>query len=51
MSFLSKALKSAAAAKAIDVARREAAKPENQRRAKELLSKVSDRTKRRGRGH
>lgn len=47
MSFLSKVLKSGVALKAMEVARREAAKPENQRMAKDLLAKV---TGRRGRG-
>ncbi|MFX1757792.1 hypothetical protein [Rhodococcus sp. As11] len=41
-----KAMKSAAAVKAIQVVRREAAKPENQRKAKEMLAKVQQ--KRRG---
>lgn len=41
MGLLGKAIKSGIALKAVDVVRREAAKPENQRRAKELLQKVS----------
>ncbi|UTT47036.1 MULTISPECIES: hypothetical protein [Rhodococcus] len=41
-----KAMKSAAAVKAIQVVRREAAKPENQRKAKEMLAKLQQ--KRRG---
>jgi len=35
-----KAMKSAAAVKAIQIVRREAAKPENQRKAKEMLAKL-----------
>ena len=44
MRLIRGALKGALAAKAIQIARREAAKPENQRRAKELLAKVRNRT-------
>jgi len=43
MSFLSKVLKSGVALKAMEVAKREAAKPENQRKAKELFAKVTQR--------
>ncbi len=43
MRFLRGALKSAVALKAIDIVRREAAKPENQRKAKDLLGKVTSR--------
>ncbi len=43
MGFLSKALKTGVAAKAIDIARREAAKPENQRKARELFAKATSR--------
>ncbi len=38
-------MKSALAAKALQIAKREMAKPENQRKAKELFSKVSQRRK------
>jgi hypothetical protein len=43
MGFLRGALKTAMAAKVIDVVRREATKPENQRRAKELMDKAKNR--------
>ncbi|WP_418605471.1 hypothetical protein [Georgenia sp. SUBG003] len=43
MRLIRGALKGAVAAKAIQIVRREAAKPENQRRAKELLEKVRTR--------
>jgi hypothetical protein len=43
MGFLKTAIKAAIAAKVIDVVRREAAKPENQRKAKELLEKARQR--------
>lgn len=43
MGFLSKAIKSGVALKAVDVVRREAAKPENQRKAKEFVQKLSNR--------
>lgn len=43
MSFLNKAMKSGLALKAAQIAKREMAKPENQRKAKELLSKVTNR--------
>ena len=41
--FMRGMLKSAIAAKAIQIARREMAKPENQRRAKEMLGRVTHR--------
>lgn len=37
------ALKTGIAMKALDIARREAAKPENQRKAKELFAKLKNR--------
>ncbi|WP_193312904.1 hypothetical protein [Georgenia subflava] len=40
MRFLRGALKGALAAKAIQIVRREAAKPENQRKARELLARA-----------
>ncbi|MFP5347178.1 MAG: hypothetical protein ACLGIA_09130 [Actinomycetes bacterium] len=43
MSFLDKALRSGAAVKALEIAKREAAKPENQRKARELLQRLRDR--------
>lgn len=43
MGFLGKALKSAAAAKVAQIAVREISKPENQRRAKELLGRATKR--------
>jgi hypothetical protein len=43
MGFLGKALKSGIALKAARIAQREMAKPENQRKAKELLHKVTSR--------
>lgn len=43
MGFLGKAMKSGIAIKAVNIARREMAKPENQRKAKELVSKVMNR--------
>lgn len=43
MGFLGKAMKAGVAAKAIEIARREASKPENQRKAKELVRKLADR--------
>lgn len=45
MGYLGRAMKSGLALKAAQIARREMAKPENQRRAKELLGRV---TRRRG---
>lgn len=47
MGFLGKAIKSGIALKAVDVVRREAAKPENQRRAKELLQKARNSARKR----
>ncbi|MGN0123685.1 hypothetical protein [Rhodococcus sp. BUPNP1] len=46
MGMFGKVMKSAAAVKAIQIVRREAAKPENQRKAKEMLAKLQQ--KRRG---
>jgi len=43
MGLLKGALRTGAAMKALDIARREARKPENQRKAKELFAKVSNR--------
>ncbi|MGH8930968.1 MAG: hypothetical protein ACRDZO_10180 [Egibacteraceae bacterium] len=43
MGLLKGALKTGLVMKAIEVARREASKPENQRKAKELFAKVTDR--------
>lgn len=43
MSFLSRALRTGVAVKVIGVARREAAKPENQRKAQELYTRLRDR--------
>jgi hypothetical protein len=43
MGFLGKALKSGIALQAVRIAQREMAKPQNQRRAKELLHKVTNR--------
>ncbi|MFC8190390.1 hypothetical protein ACFUMH_01870 [Cellulomonas sp. NPDC057328] len=43
MGFLGKAIKSGIAVKAANIARREMAKPENQRKAKELLGRVTRR--------
>jgi hypothetical protein len=43
MGFLGKALRSGVALQAVRIAQREMAKPENQRRAKELLHKVTNR--------
>ena len=43
MNLFGKALKSGIAIKAVQIAKREAAKPENQRKAKELLNKVAQR--------
>ncbi|PFG40919.1 hypothetical protein ATJ97_3461 [Georgenia soli] len=44
MRLIRGALKGAVAAKAIQIVRREAAKPENQRRAKELLASLRNRS-------
>ncbi len=43
MGLLKGALKTGLVMKAIEVARREASKPENQRKAKELFAKVAGR--------
>lgn len=43
MGFLGKAMKSGIALKAAQIAKREMAKPENQRKAKELLGRVTHR--------
>lgn len=43
MGFLKKAMKSGIAAKAARVAQREMSKPENQRKAKELLGRFTHR--------
>lgn len=43
MGFLGKALKTGIALKAVDVVRREASKPENQRKAKEFAAKLRNR--------
>ncbi len=43
MAFFRGMVKSAVVAKAVQIVRREMAKPENQRRAKELLAKVTQR--------
>lgn len=40
MGFIGKALKSGAVLKGVEIVRREAAKPENRRRARELVAKV-----------
>ncbi len=45
MGMIGKALKSGIALKALDIARREAAKPENQRKAKELLTRLTSKNK------
>jgi hypothetical protein len=42
MGFLGKAMKSGLALQAMRIAQREMAKPENQRRAKELLHKMTN---------
>lgn len=47
MGFLGKAIKSGIALKAVDVVRREASKPENQRKAKEFAEKLRDRNRKR----
>ena len=47
MGFLRRAIRGGIALKAAQVIRREAAKPENQRKAKELWGKVRDRRKNR----
>jgi hypothetical protein len=45
MGFLRKAIRGGIAVKAAQIIRREAAKPENQRKAKELFGKVANRGK------
>jgi hypothetical protein len=47
MSFIKGALKAGVAAKLLQVAQRELSKPENQRKAKDLLHKVQQRTTKR----
>jgi hypothetical protein len=47
MGLLKGAMKTAIVAKAVEIARREASKPENQRKAKELLTKVTSSRRRR----
>jgi hypothetical protein len=42
MGLLRGAIKAAVVAKVIDIARREMSKPENQRKAKELVGKLAD---------
>jgi hypothetical protein len=43
MGFLKSAIKTGITLKVLDLARREASKPENQRKAKEMLGKISGR--------
>jgi hypothetical protein len=43
MGLLKGAIKAAVVAKVFDIARREMSKPENQRKAKEMLGKLADR--------
>ncbi|WP_413451955.1 hypothetical protein AA0Y32_13400 [Georgenia phoenicis] len=43
MGFLRKAIRGGIALKALQIVQREAAKPENQRKAKELLAKARNR--------
>ena len=45
MSLIRTALRSGIALKALQIARREASKPENQQKAKELLTKLANRRK------
>jgi hypothetical protein len=49
MGLLKGAIKTAVVAKIFDIARREMSKPENQRKAKEMLGKLADRAKTRRR--
>ena len=49
MGFLKGAIRTGIAMKALDMARRQASKPENQRKAKELFAKVSNRGSKRPR--
>ena len=46
MSFLTRALKSGVAMKAAQVVIREASKPENQRKARELMKKLQEQRRR-----
>lgn len=46
MSFLKKALKSGVAVKAAQIVMREASKPENQRKAREMMKKLQERRRR-----
>ena len=46
MGFLKKALRSGVAVKAAKIAMREAQKPENQRKARELVQKLRDKRRR-----
>ena len=45
MSLIRTALRSGIALKALQIARREASKPENQQKAKELIAKLANRRK------
>ena len=45
MSLIRTALRSGIALKALQIARREASKPENQQKAKELITKLANRRK------
>lgn len=47
MAFLRNALKSGLALKAVQVAKREASKPENQRKAREFAEKLRNRSRQR----
>jgi hypothetical protein len=47
MSFIKGAIKAGVAAKVLQIAQRELSKPENQRKAKDLLHKVQQRTTKR----
>lgn len=49
MAFLKSALRSGLAMKAVQVVRREAAKPENQRKAKEFADKAAQKVRNRRR--
>ena len=44
MGMIKSALKAGVVVKIVDVVRREAAKPENQQKAREMVSKISSRT-------
>lgn len=50
MGLLRTALRTGLAAKAIDIARREASKPENQRKARDMFERVSGRSGKSGSG-